>query len=94
MKIVFAIMLIVSAVFGMNGTYKSSKYPFCSSSQYLDDWTGFTTAGDKDSMRAYFGTKCFQLTEDIKVSNIKLNWGKATFFYKGYKLHGYREGVQ
>ena len=92
-KTVMALLLVSQMAFAQNGTYQSTKYVFCDSKNSLDEWTQFDVDNDKASQRAYFGKKCFQLKENISVSSIKTEWGKVSFFYGGYKLWGYREGI-
>lgn len=80
--------------FAVNGTYESTRYVFCDNKKSLNEWTQFDVDNDKTSQRAYFGTKCFLLKEDISVSGINTEWGKVSFSYDGHKLWGYREGIK
>lgn len=92
-KKVLLFLMAAQVAFAVNGTYESTKYVFCDSKKSLDQWTQFDVDNDKASQRAYFGSKCFLLKEDISVSGIKTDWGKVSFFYGGYELWGYREGI-
>lgn len=92
-KIFFALLIISQILYAYSGTYKSTQYPMCSSKQYLEDWTQFSVDKDTASQRAYYGKKCFILSVNIKVSSINTSWGKVSFFYKGQKFWGYREGI-
>ena len=86
--------MVSQVLFATNGVYESTKYVFCDSKQSLDAWTQFDVDNDTASKKAYFGSKCFLLQKNISVSGVETNWGKVSFYYGGYKLWGYREGLK
>lgn len=94
-KVFLGLVLLTSIVFAQSGMYKGS-YPICMSEQYLDDWTSFSVDGDKESMLAYYGTKCIMSTDAVRVSAINTHMlsGKVSFIYKGTRLWGYYEGIK
>ena len=94
MKNFFIFLILSQVLFASNNTYQSTVYVFCDSKKALDAWTQFDIANDIASKKAYYGKKCFQLQEDISVSGVETHWGKVSFYYKGYKVWGYREGIK
>jgi len=93
-KTILSMLLMSQVLLATNGVYQSTVYTMCDSKQHLEDWTQFDIDGDIASKRAYFGSKCFKLKEDIAVSGVDYHWGKVSFTYRGYTLWGYREGIK
>lgn len=92
-KALIALLFIGQSLFALNGVYQSSIYPMCTTEQYLKDWVRFANDKDVSSQKAYYGIKCFILNSNISVSGIQTDWGTVSFFVKGNKLFGLREGI-
>jgi len=94
-KIIFSLILLSSIAFAQSAMYKGG-YPICMSEQHLDDWTSFSVDGDKESMLAYYGSKCIKSVDAVRVSAIDTHMmsGKVSFVYRGTRLWGYYEGIE
>ena len=93
-KKVVVFLMVSQVLFAGNKIYESTKYVFCDSKQSLKEWTQFDIDSDEASQRAYFGSKCFLLKENISVSGVKTDWEEVSFYYAGHKLWGYGEGIK